>query len=539
MIKRVISIALALMLVVACFAGITVSADDGYTAKLGYANSDWSAQEWGDNVNTTVTGAGDYSVSWDGAASDALVFVIDIVGAGADFQAAGLELTALSVTVDGTELPVDLSKVVTGDIEENGNWRIEIYNEYGSTKENAPIDPATVTFASNLTVNFSLGVAEAASNEFAAKLGYANSDWSAQEWGDNANTTVTGDGTYSVSWDGAGSDALVFVVDLVGAQAALGETKTFELTALTVTVDGTDLPVDLSKVVTGDIEENGNWRIEIYNEYGTTKEAAPVDPATVTFASNLTVTFTVATVDVEVEPTDPVETEPTLEFDPAGTYNAYLLLQTPNWTYRDAWNDANGIGSDYWGQYIYGNETSETYGVVTDAVIAGNGTYTVSITDFGTIFADDFAAAGQDYFNIIGLSTDIPLSEDVVITDVKLIVDGSTKHTQATAYLDPDVTDYCKILIQNKWNEDVAEISYYPTPSTSLEIQFTISGFNYDAESAEPNETDPVGTTAPAATDPVDNGSEGGNMTGIIIAVVVIAVVAVVVVVVLKKKKAN
>ena len=156
-------------------------------------------------------------------------------------------------------------------------------------------------------------------------------------------------------------------------------------------------------------------------------------------------------------------------------------MQTPNWTYRDPWNSANGIGSEHWGDFIFGNETNEKYGVVTDAVVAGNGTYTVSVTDFGTIFADDFKTAGQEWFNLLFISTDIPMDENVKVTDVKLIIDGKTVHKYAEAYLDPDTTDYVKILIQNIWNEDVKEISYYAAPTTSLEMTFTISGFDYDA----------------------------------------------------------
>lgn len=141
----------------------------------------------------------------------------------------------------------------------------------------------------------------------------------------------------------------------------------------------------------------------------------------------------------------------------------------------------NGIGSEHWGDFIFGNETNEKYGVVTDAVVAGNGTYTVSVTDFGTIFADDFKTAGQEWFNLLFISTDIPMDENVKVTDVKLIIDGKTVHKYAEAYLDPDTTDYVKILIQNIWNEDVKEISYYAAPTTSLEMSFTISGFDYDA----------------------------------------------------------
>lgn len=529
-IRRGLAVLFALMLVVGTLAALPATvqaADEEYVAKLGYATTDWSAQEWGDNVSTTVNGAGTYTLSWDLAedmtVADAGVFVIDLEGA----AAAGYKLTGLTITADGAEVPVDLEKIVTGDIEEKGNYRIEIYNQYGTTVENSPIDPA-LAFSTNLTITFTLEVG-APEGVYEAKLGYATMDWSAQEWGDVVKTVVTGAGTYTLSWDLAEdvtvADAGVFVIDVVGAGTA-----GFQLTDLAITADGNEIPVDLEKVVTGDVEENGNFRIEIYNQYGSTAENAPIDNA-LAFENNLTITFSI---EGGAAPAEPVEKPAAPEFDPNSTYNAYLGVQTPNWTYRDPWNSANGIGSDYWGDFIYGNETNEKYGKVTDAVVAGNGTYTVSVTDFGTIFADDFGAAGQDYFNLLFISTDIPMSDDVQITDVKLIVDGKTVHTYKEAYLDPDSGDYVKILIQNIWNDDVAEVSYYNAPSTSLEMSFTIAGFAYDA-AAEVPETEP----APVATEPAP-AEQGGNTAAIVICVIAVcAVAAVVAIVLIKKKKAN
>ncbi|MCH5274980.1 MAG: hypothetical protein J1E65_04010 [Lachnospiraceae bacterium] len=227
------------------------------------------------------------------------------------------------------------------------------------------------------------------------------------------------------------------------------------------------------------------------------------------------------------------------DFDPNGTYHAYLGLQTPHWTYRDGWNSDNGIGSDNWGQFVKNNDSGETFGVVTDAVIAGNGTYTVSITDFGTVFVDDFAAEGKDCFNLIYVDTDIPLSDAVTVTDVQLKIDGSTKHTVDVGYQSPDDKDYVNIMIQNIWNNDIKEISYYPAPTTSLEITFTISGFAYDAapaEEAPAENTAPAESAAPAET--TESGSNTGLIVGIVAAVVVVAGGAAGVVVA-KKKKGN
>ncbi len=519
----------------------------GNIAKLGYADPAWGVQEWGDNVNVNVNGSGTYTLSWDlaegQAVNSAVVFVVDVVGASADLLADGkkINLTDLKVKVDGADLAVDMSKVVTGDIEENGNYRIEIYNEYGTTKEAPSIDITKLVAAKNLTVEFTVDVVSAG---YTTKLGYADPAWGVQEWGDNVNTVVTGAGSYNLTWNipegSTANSAVVFVVDVVGAGAdLLADGKAFNLTDLKVTADGTALAVDMSKVVTGDIEENGNYRIEIYNEYGKTKEAAPIDIAKIVASKTLAIDFTLEVIDAPTAtPEETTPAAPAVTFDPAGKYNAYLGLQTPNWTYRDAWNSANGIGSEYWGSFIYGNETKKQYGVVTDVEVAGNGTYSVKLTDFGSIISDDFTTAKQDYFNLLYISTDIPLSENIKITDAKVIMDGKTIKTFSDAYLDPDEKEYVKILFQNIWNNDVKELPFYLAPTSSIEMKFTISGFNYDNEAAGEEQTTPAPTT-PASNVPADE-APSGNILPIVIAVVAaVAVVAVVAVVVLKKKKAN
>ncbi len=408
--------------------------------------------------------------------------------------------------------------------------------------------------------------AKADTQDYTAFLMFTDNDWAFGNWDatlESATTTVSGDGSYSVTLNASevGGDgetgangAQVFCVDIVGAQEGMkADGKTFEVTDLKVTADGEEVACDTSKLVTGDIEENGNYRIEIYNVYGDTAADAPIDAASLTFKDTLTVDFTLATTDYVAEEgteaADATEAAETAsgEIDLDGTYHAYLGLQTPNWTYRDAWNSDNGIGSDHWGQFIYGNETDETYGTVTDAEIKGNGTYTVSITDFGTIFADDFAAAGQDYFNLLYISTDIPMNDTVKISDVTLKIDGKTITTYAEPVYDPDETEYLKPLIQNIWNEDVKEIPFYNAPTQSLEMTFTVSGFNYDNESAAPAEdtqaadtqvaADTQAADTQAAADTTAPAESGSNTTVVVVIVVIVVIAAVVAVVVVSKKK--
>ncbi|MCH5192662.1 MAG: hypothetical protein J1F11_01785 [Oscillospiraceae bacterium] len=143
---------------------VNVFAADEYTAKLGFADMSWAAQDW--DTSVTVTGDGQYTLESTtvAGAADFGVFVVDIEGmyAGAPDATAVLD----SIEVDGAALSFDASKIVYGDIEEKGNFRIEIYNQYGSTLDNSPVDNSTA-ISSSLKITFTVsglsgGAAEAA-----------------------------------------------------------------------------------------------------------------------------------------------------------------------------------------------------------------------------------------------------------------------------------------------------------------------------------------------------------------------------------------
>lgn len=393
----------------------------------------------------------------------------------------------------------------------------------------------------------------AKADEYTAALSFCDSSWGSGMWADadGSTTTVTGDGSYTVGWtvpEGTATvpDAGVFVIDFAGAQAAMDESNTtWEVTALTVKVDGNEVPVDVSKLLTGDLEGNGNYRIEIYNMVGAgTADNPPLDNTAVTFSQSLQVDFTIKTVEKAADGADDTTddtTEDTITatFDPAGTYNAYIGLQTPSWSFRNDYTDASyGINSDVWNQITGWDENNAAVvreGTIHDTVIAGNGTYSVSVDGLGDWVATELATSADGIFNLLFISTDIPYTEDVTITDVKLIIDGSTRHTDAEAYINPEVTDHIQIVIQNIWNADKAEISYYNAPSESIEMQFTISGFNYDKAA---DETSTEGTSADTNTNTgSDANNDGGNNILPIVIVVVVVVVAVVAVVVVKKNK--
>lgn len=255
------------------------------------------------------------------------------------------------------------------------------------------------------------------------------------------------------------------------------------------------------------------------------------------------------------------------------SYHAYLGVQSASYTFRNAWNDATygqGVTSDdgmvYFDQLTGwenpGNIAVSKGGVFTDAEITGDGTYSVSVTDFD--FGED------ETLNLLFVSTDIPLDAGITISDLKVIMDGNTKYTFDEAYLNPDDKEYVSPMCINIWNEDLGKqdgLFGYMMPTDSIELQFTVSGTGVEAETTEAAEevteetteevteaetteevteaeteaeteanTEAAETEAAAAdTQPAEESSSSN--VGVIIAIVAaVVVVAVVVVVVVKKK---
>lgn len=151
-IRKILAAAAAAAVALSAMA-VNVFAADEYNAKLGFADTAWAVQDWESSV--TVTGDGQYTLESTAVAgaADFGVFVVDIEGmfAGAPEATAVLD----KVEVDGSELSFDAAKIKYGDIEEKGNYRIEIYNQYGDTKNDSPVNQATAV-GSSLKITFTV-----------------------------------------------------------------------------------------------------------------------------------------------------------------------------------------------------------------------------------------------------------------------------------------------------------------------------------------------------------------------------------------------
>ena len=157
--KKIIAAVAAAAVAVSATAVNVFAAD--YTAKIGFADTAWIAQDWDTSIQ--VPGAGTSSIECTAVAGavDFGVFVIDFVG----MHEGDPEATAVldSIEIDGSAISFDAAKIVYGDPEENGNFRIEIYNQYATTKDDPGVNQATPV-ASSVKVTFTVSGLDAAAD---------------------------------------------------------------------------------------------------------------------------------------------------------------------------------------------------------------------------------------------------------------------------------------------------------------------------------------------------------------------------------------
>lgn len=229
-------------------------------------------------------------------------------------------------------------------------------------------------------------------------------------------------------------------------------------------------------------------------------------------------------------------------FDASGEteYHAYLQFQVDqSWVFRDTWtNPTTGRSYADFDKVLTTLEVEDPVvvdGTITDAVIKGNGTYTVKVEGLNNCTTTNASAAVK----ILGVSTDIPSSSNVQITDVKTKIDNITAKEQPTAIIDSEEEERSKtmtVLCANLYRGTEDLSTEFKVPTDSIEVTFTVAGFDVD----NPDATEET----PAPTQSENNSSSSDESSSSISAPVVVGIVVVVVVVigaviVVSKKKKN
>lgn len=127
------------------------------------------------------SGNSESSGNAENPANGALVFAVNIKGIcrTKKFDASQMAISYVSVKCDGKEIKTDLSKMYEGDIDGNGDYRLEIRNEYGygdgdfATKDEFDETNPDFTFKESLSVTFTVtGIREGETPEDAFQKEY-------------------------------------------------------------------------------------------------------------------------------------------------------------------------------------------------------------------------------------------------------------------------------------------------------------------------------------------------------------------------------
>ncbi|MBQ9142099.1 MAG: hypothetical protein IJX63_09960 [Lachnospiraceae bacterium] len=573
---------------------VPAGADEEFPMFMAFGGDRAESNDWG----LAYYGEGNEGNSADIVATNAVAKVGDTVTIGLTMPSAAVYTwfmapvvvaegvtsvgyTIDSITIDGTDVLADVD-LAAGDAwwyEGTGNYSNEQsirlaggYNEWGTKyMATAPAGFTEIMYTITLTeVMYGGGAGPVESTESYPAFIAIGADKEAGDW------------AYSY----AGEETPVAGITAVNGELKSGETTTISLSFETpvvytwymapcfvvpdsaaidasstfdvkVFLDGTEVTPDFAAGDAFWAEGTGSYAQEQcvriaggYNEWGTKYIAeSPAGFSEIKYEITPHIYVAAAT-----------EEAPQNEFDPNGTYHAYIGVQTPTWIFRNSWDDATyGKDSGCFDQmgFIDGDWLPQG-GTFTDVEITGNGTYTVKVEgyDFSGNFQDAPILGADGLFNLLFVSTDLPVNDAVVISNVVLKMDGSVISEQADAFLDADSKEVQKVLLANIWNNEITALPYYAAPKQSIEISFDVSGFANDAVVAEPEA--PVATEAPAAepteapaatdapkatTAPVSAPAEeeGGSNTGIIIGVVVVAAIAAIGggVYASKKKKSN
>lgn len=272
--------------------------------------------------------------------------------------------------------------------------------------------------------------------------------------------------------------------------------------------------------------------------------------ATATETTSADPTATVAPTDAEASTTDAAATVAPTEaaadpYSGVGCYMGFFQIQTTTWVYRNNFTVKEYSEGGY--DTIKGGPEGETNATeVIDTVIDGDGEYSVALKNI------DFKDSTN--YNMLALSTNIPLDAGISITSSTLYQDGMEIMSNATQK--NDVKDYILMMFINQYDnkmKDTVNTVVHPAGS-NLEIKFTVEGFGYPKKVADESATTDATVTATpevtsstedaAATEETtanveDEGKDGlstGAIVGIVAGVLVVIIIGFIVINAKKKK---
>lgn len=128
------------------------------------------------------------------------------LGAG-PYKASKITATVDSIVQDGEEVPFNKDKVIVGNIEnENSNYRLEIFNTYGDTKDGRVIADDAINFMEYLEVKFTISGIDAQKNSSTQGTTANNNNNNTQSTTQAANVNNSGTSTTTTPSSSTGAN---------------------------------------------------------------------------------------------------------------------------------------------------------------------------------------------------------------------------------------------------------------------------------------------------------------------------------------------
>ena len=241
-------------------------------------------------------------------------------------------------------------------------------------------------------------------------------------------------------------------------------------------------------------------------------------------------------------------------FDPNGKYHATLGIQTCTnlWlthmgyyekSQNSYYNTENADNLMYKDKET--NKDTAATGTLTNTEIAGNGTYTVRLEGLDSMNETDISQ--------LHIATDIPLNDKVKFTDVKATINGKeilSFDEGVPENEEPYLQGGMVILLLNHWRAElVKEVAAKGLPESvesgwkllqgtgneSVEITFTVSGFDYDNPDAVAADETPDSDNQASSAE-ADNSSGNSAVPVLPIAAAVIILIVISGVIIVRRK---
>ena len=449
-----------------------------------------------------------------------------------------------SLLLDGVDVPLVAQFINNEGIDDQ--TRLTISNTWNGDIKVQPVDLTALGEFTTLEVSFIISAAGEYTARFGAYLDESvNPD--VGSWPDLADYG----GEISFEAGEASTITLIFPepVAFNGPFAAIETDFPFagevDGEIISLKLDGVEFPLAAQFVNQEGLGDPRGVRLTLSNTWSDAIEVQPIDLTDLPEFTTLELTFVIHATGGTAFVPAPVEMA---EFDPYGTFRAHLGVQTENWTFRNPWTegsyglygtgwDAHNIGNNFMGLTGWEDDVAIIRpGIFTDADIAGNGRYRVSLTDF------DFGES--TFLRMLFVSTNIPNTGDIEISDVR-VVTGRVWENNAEFRIPVD-TPYVEIHVLNQHDNFEVFSNAIPEPGGEMYVEFTITGFAFgeapEAEDAEPEvfAPTPVEQRDNAAEVATTNDSGGFPVWATVLIVVGVVVIAgVVVLLVMKRKKSN